>query len=338
MNSKQNLQHSISEAEDRQKQLRDCFFSALSGHYKNNLVDFLYDPLPLAANNNIGDFDKILACDDQYYVYQCEVDVINRALSSIYSYLPSGITMLEYGPGPVDSVLNKSGPLINTLNPEKYIAFDRCLRYGRDAAALAKKINPKLESEFLTIDFFDKSISHKTIDSPLIISFGGTLFNIDADSPDEYLDNLSTHLYIWRSQLPENGYLLISQDTNNNAAILLSAYFNAWNESFIKNILIKMQSDPMQTGLDSNKWDYVVHWNEKTFQVDMGFVANDNFALSIGSQHVTVNKGQYLHVESSYKLPEAVFLDAARKGGFMPVQTFRQPGNPVVLHLLRVAA
>ncbi len=319
--------------------LNTAFVNALQGDNKNDLADFLYS-MPINDNDPVQGaryYDLILENCSDYYLYNAEIDMIDAYAKDIASSLPQSVSVIEHGPGPQKTIRRKTLPLLTALQDVKrYVAVDRNYAYAQLAGNYIKFSFPGIKIESIEGDQFDSALNYSYYENPLIIGFGGTLFNIDPANSENLQDNIARHMRIWANQLGQRGYLLIAHDTNQHESSLLKAYSNKWNEDFIRSVLYRVQRDLPLQNWTPNLWTYQVHWNPEKYQLDMGFVANDNQNIVLNGQTIEIKKDQYLHIESSYKLPADRFLEAAQAGGFEPVKTFSQPGNPVALHLLKV--
>ncbi len=320
--------------------LSRALLDAIQGNVKNNLADFLYS-MPVNDNDPVQGamlYDLILDNCADYYLYNAEISIINEHAEYICQLLPGTLSIIENGPGPHKTIRRKTLPLLSAIkNLERYVAIDQCHAYAELAGNYIKFNFPKAKVESIEGDQFDINLNYSYYENPFMICFGPALLNTDPLGHENIADSVSRLMGVWARQLGLRGHLLIAQDTNQDKASLLKAYRNSWNENFNRSLLHRLGRDLPLRGWNVSSWDYSVVWDASNSRVDIGFTANDDHVFMLDQTPVKVTKGQYLHIVSSYKLPADRFLEAAKAGGFEPVRIFTQPGNPVALHLLKVA-
>ena len=321
--------------------LSQSFARALNGDMDNGLAGFLYSTPEYESDPARGayHFDQLIKKCNEYYVYQSEIDIIQAMSEQLTSYLPGDVSIIEYGPGPRKSVYHKTLPLLKNIDRfSNYIAVDICQKFSDSAIVEIVKYFSHPIVDNISRDFLDPELDFSMYKNPVLISFGGSLFNLSTESAEVFNDLLVKNLHTWRNHIGGEGYLIISQDTMQDSEILLRAYRNTPNEELIRSVLYRIDRDLDVRNWNPMLWNYKVTWDNNKHRIDMGFEAASNHNFMLEGKRIFVEKGQYLHIESSYKLPEGKFIKICRKAGFMPIKTFRLPGNPIALHLLKVAA
>jgi uncharacterized SAM-dependent methyltransferase len=295
-----------------------------------NLSDDLYNE---ASNDNqiSGEklFSELIANCPDYYYFRSEVELIEHHASRIAGLLGRGLHVVEYGPGCEQSIKNKSLRFLSGFKSiESYCAVDVNKNFAESAARfIGANCNVKKSIHSIN-NCFSANLSWPDANT-LLFSFGGLICN----QPLAANDNLSKPLSLWRSQLQKGAHLLVSQDANQDIGKLQSAYDNKWMERLVLNSLLGSCSNKIA----ANNLKYKVVFDNQKQSVILGALFLQNQEIILNNKPRLVESGDFMPVVDSYKLTEEQFLNASQNAGFLPVQTFRLPNNPIVMHLLRAA-
>jgi uncharacterized SAM-dependent methyltransferase len=325
-------------ADNTKPSFAQALAKGLAGVQQNCLAGYLYGEPHYAGDPVDGAryFDAILTDCPAYYVQKEEAELVREYSADIAALLPKNSTIIEMGPGPLCSVEKKTLPLIAQIDPDAYFCVDTCDEYNHATVTFLNKHFPNIASNSLLADFFVPDLSFVGVEGRVGVCFGGTLLNITPVKTENFLQALTRHLAIWSTTIGQNGYLLITQDLNQDEGDLLAAYKNPENEVFIRNVLHRVQRDLRTGNWSAEAWEHSVNWKKNHGRLDIGFISKYNQSLMLDKQQYAVQEGQYMHVVSSYKIPELNFIYAAKAAGMKLIKTFKQANNRHCLHLFRI--
>ncbi len=311
----------------------------MNQEYDSGIADYLYST-PVNDNDPVrGEriFQDLLSDCQNYYLCSKEAELLQNHCAALKDLLPCELSVIEFGPGSENSVLQKTLALLSALpGIDRYTAVDVNENYAAAAVKLVQQKFSGIKSGLIHDTCFNPDLNFRNYKNPIIICLGGLIFNNYLSPSGDSTHLIADYLRIWAGQLGAGGYLAISQDTNSDEKSLKDAYQNPWMAELIQNILWRVNRDLPIDGLNALSWKYQSSWNPENYRLDLGLVSTELQHLEFDDAIYQIKKGQYMHVVSSYKYPENVFLSAAANAGFISVKTFRQPDNPIVLHLLKV--
>ncbi len=323
------------------KDVRDLFANRRAGHLGKWMYSLpLYDGDPVRGAELWTNVIEDAKNGSAYYVFNDERILIRQAAPLIASYIKNDCSLIDLGPGSKDAFLNKILPLINASNKsiKEYIGVDICPSTLDTLGSLAKETCSDVTVKTLVADFLDTPFKYPA-DNPseLAVLFGLTLFNLCIDPRVEelpelllsrYLKNLGAH---FKNQ---NGILVVTQDTNRDAALLAEAYET--NRAYEETVLYRIARDlPISEGYDPEAFEMVMEFHENTGAYSMSFVATRNMDFQIDDEKFFLQSGERFYFHNSYKLQPHIFHAAAKFAGFEVIETIMSDNKRSALHIIR---
>ena len=303
-----------------------------------NLYNWLYSS-PNAADDIVRGGELLdalyLNCSD-YYLYDKESSLIAANAPDLARAIGPHATLIDYGPGPVRSYTQKTLPVLQQLvAPKGYVPVDICPEYVAGCEQETHSRLPGMNTNGIVGDFYDSSISHKSYNKPVVYFSGSSIAN--CPEPDAYTLPVNTfkRLETIRSQLNENGYLVIGHDTNQDEANLLAAYDNSYLSDLILNVLHRIARDLPVTNFNPEHFALWVKWDASDRCVKMGVRATKAQTFTLGRTEITIEADDIFHIASSYKYPSSLFIGMTEAAGFAHVQSFSEPNNPMAIHIFK---
>ena len=129
------------------------------------------------------------------------------------------------------------------------------------------------------------------------------------------------------------GYLLITQDTNQDEETLRDAY-NACGNYFYP-LLHQIKRDlPLEGNFDPEAFDLDMRFFEETQAFGICFVPRKTMTFSIAAEEFRLERGQELYFHNAFKFDIPTFQKAAFTSGFEIEDTIEN-GSRCVLHVLK---
>jgi dimethylhistidine N-methyltransferase len=181
-------------------------------------------------------------------------------------------------------------------------------------------------------DYFDVLESQAVLsDRKMLAMLMGS--NIGNYEPDEARLLFS----LLGSALRPGDGLLIGTDLRKDRATLEMAYDDriGVTSAFNRNVLARINRE-LDADFDLGKFKHVVHYDERRGSVDSFLEAQERMPVRISGANlrVTVEAGERIHTESSYKFTDEDVARLAEGGGFQPQSVWHDDGKRFSVHLL----
>lgn len=289
-----------------------------------------------------------LARSPDYYLYWDEVRFLEEKSDAIASFLPANlknISMIEMGTGAADIVKKKTHALIKAFERVKgegfikdYIAMDVNEKYAKDAARLTGQ-EFDIREDYIVSDFRREGLRVETEATPVMIVFGGTLFNLPKIKDAKPHHILQTYLEYLRDIIGEGGYLIITQDVNTDEKSLMKAYDDekGYGRKTAMSIMHRMERDLKTQNFSGHDFDCKVEWIPAESRITMKAVAKKDKHFSIGDMPFRMRKGQEWSLLNAFKMSAESFKECANFAGYDYVNGVAERKNGrIVGHVLRV--
>lgn len=283
-----------------------------------------------------GEFVKTARAGSAYYVVNDELDVIRRAAPQISNVIPGALTAVDMGPGSKEAVLEKVGPFLNTGMVSSYVAVDIVKECVERTAKIVAEHFPEISFFGLNRDFYREPMAFPVSGTPVMMMFGQTLFNLPVDPLDAnaYEPLMMERLLRFRMHLGTYGYLVITQDCNQDGQSLYDAYMT--EADFDLNLLYRIQRDlPVSDSFNPDDFAFEPCWVPETGAASHTYVAKKDLHFSIGDEAFSLKRGQRFYMHNTYKFSVDQFLAMARRAYFEPVFTEKSHSGRVALHVLK---
>lgn len=271
-----------------------------------------------------------------YYLIPEEARLIEHCADEIGSLLPSDATVVDLGPGEKRAVLAKTYPFIKGLkNPSEFIAVDVNSAFA-DIAAKSIQALMNIPAKAVTGNFLEEFLP---TNPPAILSlFGGLLCNAARTDAHSGFTELAGNLRrVSDYNMKHGDYLVITQDTNQDEALLLKAYNHPDIAKYILSVLHKIKRDLPTDSFDPDQFEYSVRWNAREHLLSLSARATYNQHFALSGIPFSVSQGQEIPLVNSYKYPIDFFVRTAESAGYQPVKTYTPSFTNIALHVLQKA-
>ncbi|MCB9988268.1 MAG: L-histidine N(alpha)-methyltransferase [Rhodospirillales bacterium] len=272
-----------------------------------------------------------------YYIYGDEISVIQNFMPQIGMLIPKSITAIELGPGSKDALEQKTLVSLRSINKVvSYVGVDISESVLENAEQIISREMPHISFHAINQDFFRKNLTFPVTGMPVMMMFGQTMFNLPISpfSPSVPKEILTGYLAHFKSHLGNTGYFVVTQDTNQDADNLYSAYIG--EKVFAENLLHRIIRDlPVSEAFNPAGFLFEPFWVPETKALAHTFVCLENMKFTIGDEAFYIKQGQRLCFHNTYKFSDSAFLSMAMDSDFVPVSSFDASGGCVKLHVLK---
>lgn len=276
-----------------------------------------------------------------YYIFKDEQEIIAAALPLLRKHFRTPLSLVDLGPGSKDAIISKTCPIISELKGfvRQYISIDSNQDFIKSSNQIISSYYPEIANGGLCLDFLEDSFRYPSKEPTTVaLVFGITLCNMLIDPRQDALPSLLLASYFdrLRSHFSNtNGYLVITQDTNQDPRKLLAAY-SAISEYF-SPLLHRISRDLNVFGdYDPELFSLEMEFIPKTKAFAVSFVTKENMTFTVNGSLIDLKKNTKLYVGSSFKFDKENFLRAAQSSGFSLIETVENTNNPCLLHILKV--
>jgi uncharacterized SAM-dependent methyltransferase len=291
---------------------------------------------------------EFIAQSSDYYMYNEERDLIQDNVQRIIAHLPDNISVIELGPGESRALREKSIPLLRAFNNasgnyqsskklHEYIALDISKGFAEGAESrVAKQL--RIPTSSIVSDFTSDTLIINTEETPVLTVYGGTLLNasiVKGFSSEyafkSYLDNV-------RDIIGEDGYLIMTQDTNFNHHDLLKAYKHERAEKAALSIMHRIERDLDTRNFSGHDFDHVIRWNPYMSLLTLNAVSKVDKVIKIGGVSFTLNKGDEFPLVNAFKYSNNRFNQIVKDAGFEILDSITNgKEDRIALHVMRVS-
>lgn len=284
-----------------------------------------------------------------YYLYWDEIKLAENCGEQIVNLLPANLknfSVIEMGPGDVDIVQKKTHNLLKAFQRVKgpgclknYIAMDVDQGYATRAARETGKTFGVRE-DYIVSDFRKFGLRVQTEATPVMVVFGGTLFNMPKLKDAKPHHILQTYLTYLRDIIGKDGYLIVTQDVNTDEKSLLAAYDdpNGYGRETARGIMHRISRDLKTRNFSGHDFDCVVRWDRADSRVTINARAKLSKYFEVGDVPFTLQKDQEWSLVNAFKMSAETFKRNAEFAGFEHVGMVSENTNKrIVAHVLRVA-
>lgn len=286
-------------------------------------------------------WDKFVKNSKNYYQFSAE----NKILPEVAAFIASltkdtSVSLIDMGPGSNTSLQAKTFPFLSSIaNIENYIPVDISTEYLQEINKAVATHFPFLDISLQQKNYFTDTINFNVNSIPVFLFLSSNISNLPEISlKGNYEDHLGHILKHFHSCMHRSGYLVISQDCNQDETSLLNAYNDPLHIDFSLNILHRMKRDAIdddKSTFDPTKWIYKPEWfPERNLLAHSLYSTIEQSINVLGKTHI-IKSGQRFIVDNSYKYKTSDFLRICIQSGFSPIQTFIDPTEKIATHVLK---
>jgi dimethylhistidine N-methyltransferase len=246
----------------------------------------------------------------EYYPARTETRITLDNIKEIAELIGPRCLLIEYGSGSSD----KTRVLLETLSdPAAYVPIDISKEHLLNAARDIHRDYPELEVLPVCADYtnhIDLPTPTKPVERRVVYFPGSTIGNFDPEDAIEFLARLSELCG------PGDG-LLIGVDLRKDPEILELAYDDpaGVTAKFNLNILRHINNE-IGSDFDTSEFRHRAVYNMQAARVEMHLVSESDQKVRINGSVISLQQGEKVWTESSYKYSLESFAELASKAGF----------------------
>lgn len=262
-------------------------------------------------------FEQITALPE-YYPTRSEKSILKTMNIDFIGNI-SELNVVEIGSGDHSKIsLFLNNLLSNNHLKVNYIPLDISKTAIKASAENLLKQFPEISIEGIVADFMKQLRCIPKHKHRLFLFLGSTIGNFTPEQADVFLQNLS--------QVMQPGeYLLLGYDTVKSKEILEKAYNDTAGITarFNKNCL-SVLNNLAETNFRIQDFDHIAFFNENENRIEMHLKARRALVIKSPyfSEILTIDKGEQIHTENSYKYTEPVIKAMLKKNKFTHRKTF----------------
>lgn len=270
-------------------------------------------------------FDEI--CDlEEYYPYRTELKLLPLVAEELAERFLKPTSVVEFGAGS----LVKIRPLLTAMSSVcEFIPIDISGDHLFQAAQRLKKVFPRVQVHPAQGDFCHPVALNTFRGERLGFFPGSTIGNFTPDQAGAFLDSAKT-------TLGQKAYMLIGVDTKKSPELLHKAYNDqkGVTAKFNLNVLERMNRE-LNTNVDVDAFEHYAYYNPTKGRVEMHLVSKKKQTIKLGQHAITIQSGEAIHTECSYKYTPDEFQSLATKSGWCVEQTWLAEDDMFSMHLLK---
>ncbi len=303
-------------APDLESAFATAVVSGLSGARKMIPSRYFYD----ARGSKL--FDDITRLPE-YYPTRTETALLRDHADDLARLCGRKRPVVEFGAGSA----TKTPLLLDATDAEIYVPIDISGEHLEAAMVDLAAARPGLRVAPIVADF-TQPLDLTSFEAPLIGFFSGS--TIGNNDPCAAVDLLRS----FRETLGTDARLVIGIDTRKNARLLEAAYDDSAGvtAAFNLNLLHRINRELGGT-IPVDAFEHRAVWYDNIGRIEMQLAALRELEFSAAGHHFTMEVGETIHTENSYKytLEEARFL--ARAAGWEPAAFFTDDDGLFGLHI-----
>jgi dimethylhistidine N-methyltransferase len=264
----------------------------------------------------------------EYYPTRTEFALLKDRSADLACVVGHGRTVVEFGAGSV----TKTPVLLDALGAETFVGIDISGEFlGQSLSALARR-RPGLRVVPVEADF-TQPLDLPPVPGPFTGYFAGsTIGNFTHRAAVDLLRS-------FRTTLGDNARLVIAMDTRKNPGLLEAAYDDAAGVTaqFNLNLLARINRE-LEATIPVDAFKHRAVWRDGYGRIEMHLVATRDVVFTVEGRAFTMQRGETIHTENSYKytLPEARVM--ARASGWDPLAFWTDAAEMFGLHVWAAAS
>lgn len=256
-------------------------------------------------------FDAI--CElPEYYPTRTEISILENNAQAIAQAVGDNATIVEYGSGSS----TKTHLLLKAMyefgcDPAAYIPIDIAREHLLEAAQNLAQKNPAMQVLPVCADYTrDFSIPESSGARRVAFFPGSTIGNFIPENARKFLSRM-------KEVCGSDGGLLIGVDLKKSLAVLESAYNDAQGVTaqFNLNLLRHINRELMSDFVIEN-FCHVALYNEERGRIEMHIESRRTQQIHIGDEEISLQNGERIHTENSYKYSVEDFEELASEAGW----------------------
>ena len=262
-------------------------------------------------------FDRI--CElPEYYPTRTELGILQRSVGEMAALAGPRAEIVEFGAGS----LRKVRLLLAAFDaPARYLPIDISGEHLRDAAAILRAEFAGLDVRPLVADYTQPLALPMPRAGGRRIGFfpGSTIGNFSPEEAEAFLRGAAAQL--------RGGALVLGADLVKDPRLLHAAYNDAQGvtAAFNLNLLVRANRE-LGANFVPAQFDHYAFYNAPLQRIEMHLVSRVRQTVALCGERFTLEEGECLHTENSYKFTVPGLRALAERAGFRagPVWTDAQ--------------
>lgn len=263
----------------------------------------------------------------EYYPTRTEMALLRAHAADLGRLAGRGRPLVDFGAGSTA----KTPLVLDALGAPIYVPIDISGEFLRHAAAALAQAYPHVEVRPVVGDFTGPLVLPR-LAGPLTGFFpGSTIGNFDHRSAIDLLRS-------FHRTLGPGARLIIGIDTRKNAGLLEAAYDDAQGvtAAFNLNLLHRINRE-LDADLPVDAFEHRARWNDRLGRIEMHLMAMRDLSFRIAGQRFSMEEGETIHTENSYKYTAEEARLLARCAGWEPMAMWTDPASLFGLHVWAAA-
>jgi dimethylhistidine N-methyltransferase len=268
-------------------------------------------------------FDRI--CElPEYYPTRTELAILRDGAREMAELAGPGAEIVEFGAGS----LQKVRLLLDAFTrPTRYLPIDISGEHLAGAAAELRAAFPQLPVEPVVADYTQPFTLPAAAGRRIGFFPGSTLGNF---APDEALAFLQR-----AAGVLQGGGLLLGADLVKDPHVLHAAYNDAEGVTarFNLNLLVRANRE-LGTDFTVDRYAHYAFYNAPLQRIEMHLIARERQVVQLAGERFTLEEGDSVHTENSYKFTVDGLRALAARAGFRPGPVWTDPQRLFSVHWL----
>ena len=285
---------------------------------------------------NRDNWTSVIKYDADYYPAEADRELVRNALQDIGDWgVPQHTAYVDLGVGGITSFERYALPIMQQLHSKHYIGVDYCDQVLKDLQTLRPANLAGLHIDTVKLDLF--CASNQFIASKkraLGVMNGLTIGNIGDVGSIRHLKISLNDVLRQLSQLCGHGWLLITTDTNQDEASLRRAYNTAGVQNLFRWLMTRVDQELPVKNYQPGLFGYESIFNRQLQRMEHRAIATQAMDFTLGGRPIHLERGQPVHLCSSYKYRRDLFEECCHRAGLSSVREWTHETG-VVLYLLK---
>lgn len=265
-------------------------------------------------------FERI--CEQpEYYLTRCEIALMDAHAGAIADTLGVDVRLVEYGSG---NAIKTRQLLEHMASPVSYVPVEISAEPLRQSVQRLGALFPQLPVQPLCADFtraLRLPIPPRAPRRTVLYFPGSTIGNFAAREASALLRKM-------RTEMGENGGLLIGADLKKDPALIEAAYNDAagFTAEFTLNMLARLNRE-LGTDFDLAAFRHRAHYNPMAGRIETSLVSTRAQKVQVGRWSASFAEGEAMQVECSCKYTLQDFAALAAKAGLEVLRVWTDPAH-----------
>lgn len=294
----------------------DAVIAGLSQPRKSVPARFFYD---LHGSRLFEEITQL----PEYYPTRTEISLLKSHAEDLARLLGRGGTILEFGAGSAV----KTPLLLAATAARTYVPVDISGSFLDETVERLRHTHPSLAILPVAGDF-TRPLPLPPLEGRLAGFFpGSTIGNFP---PGQAVDLLRS----FRATLGEGARLVIGIDTRKNPQLLEAAYDDAAcvTAAFNLNLLVRINRE-LAGNIPVDAFEHRAVWHDGHGRIEMHLVTARDIGFTVAGRSFTMQRGETIHTENSYKYTLAEARLLARAAGWEPLACWTDADALFSLHV-----